>query len=78
VALRSGECETQFGGNDLADDQDPSMNPDLQGVPGDANLLGPFQRISTLAPAGFVGTIQRRLSTANSTLSEGKCPKAKI
>ena len=59
--LRSGECETRFGG------------PGNPGGP-EVTFLAPFQRISALTPAaaGFVGTIQRRLSTANSSISEGK------
>ena len=63
VPLRTGECETRFGGGG-------SNNPGGSEV----TFLAPFQRISALTPAaaGFVGTIQRRLSTANSSLSEGK------
>ena len=62
VPLRTGECETRFGGGNLA-----AGGPEV-------TFLAPFQRISALTPAaaGFVGTIQRRLSTANSSLSEGK------
>jgi hypothetical protein len=64
VPLRTGECETRFGGGN------GSGNP----AGPEVTFLAPFQRISALTPAaaGFVGTIQRRLSTANSSLSEGK------
>ena len=67
VPLRTGECETRFGGGG---------NPAAAAGGGgpEVTFLAPFQRISALTPAaaGFVGTIQRRLSTANSSLSEGK------
>ena len=65
VPLRTGECETRFGGGG---------NPAAGGGGPEVTFLAPFQRISALTPAaaGFVGTIQRRLSTANSSLSEGK------
>ena len=64
IPLRSGECETRFGGPG-----NPGGGPEV-------TFLAPFQRISALTPAaaGFVGTIQRRLSTANSSISEGKKP----
>ena len=70
--LRTGECETRFGGGG-----GPIMRPDpvaLNPAGQDVTFLAPFQRISALTPAaaGFVGTIQRRLSTANTSISEGK------
>jgi hypothetical protein len=66
VPLSTGECETRFGGTGI-------VRPgNLAGS--EVTFLAPFQRISALTPAaaGFVGTIQRRLSTANSSISEGK------